>query len=136
MGLDFEVIGVTLSKRKVEQKGLQHFINNSKYRNQLEKNYYQRFNFEDDFRKPGYFMDLLLRDTEKYYDKFDELGDEGAYVLTHEKLINLLESEFNEKTFKHTYDLEYYYRLMTYLCNIEHHNNKFYNFYLIMRINV
>ncbi|MGI4563157.1 hypothetical protein ACR2XK_26405, partial [Klebsiella pneumoniae] len=88
MGLDFEVIGVTLSNRKVEQKGLQHFINNARYRHILEKNYYKGFNFEDDFRKPGYFMDLLLRDAETYYDEFEEWC-EGVFVLTKDKLVNL-----------------------------------------------
>ncbi|AAX92188.1 hypothetical protein [Staphylococcus phage Stab21] len=135
MGLDFEVIGVTLSNRKVEQKGLQHFINNARYRHILEKNYYKGFNFEDDFRKPGYFMDLLLRDAETYYDEFEEWC-EGVFVLTKDKLVNLMKNEFNEKTFKGTHDAEYYYRLMSHIYNVEQYEGKFYDFYLIMSVNV
>ena len=37
MGLDFIVEGVTLSKRKVEQKGLQHFINDNRYYNYIDE---------------------------------------------------------------------------------------------------
>ncbi|EKI4464038.1 hypothetical protein PCV68_001016 [Staphylococcus pseudintermedius] len=133
MGLDFEVVGVTLSKRKVEQKGLQHFVNNFRYIDVLKKNKYEEFNFEIDFRRPDYLMDLLLRDAEEYRDSINE-DYEGIYVLTKDKIIDLINSEMNEQTFKNSNDRSYYHSLMSYICDLAEYDSKHNDFYMFMLI--
>ena len=133
MGLDFIIKGVTLSKRKVEQKGLQHFINDSRYYNYLDENY--ELNFETSFRKPDEFMGILVQNATKYYDENYEY-DEGKYVLTQNQLIELIDNSFNEEMFKYSDDEYNYYHFMSMVCDARKYNNKFYDFYLIMRISV
>ena len=133
MGLDFIVEGVTLSKRKVEQKGLQHFINDNRYYNYIDKNH--ELNFETAFRKPDEFMDILVQNATKYYDE-NYKYDEGKYVLTQNQLIELIDNRFNEEMFKYTDDEGNYYHFMSMVCDVRKYNNKFYDFYLIMRISV
>ncbi|ENJ4009097.1 hypothetical protein AB1D30_002107 [Staphylococcus pseudintermedius] len=135
MGLDFEVVGVTLSKRKVEQKGLQHFVDKFRYKDLLKKNKHEEFNFEIDFRRPDYLMDLLLRDAEVHCDNANE-DSEGVYVLTKDKIIDLMNSEINEQTFKTSNDRSYYHSLMSHICDLEKYNNKHYDFYMFMFISV
>ena len=131
MGLDFIVEGVTLSKRKVEQKGLQHFINDNRYYNYIDKNH--ELNFETSFRKPDEFMSILVQNATKYFDENYEY-DEGKYVLTQSQLIELIDNSFNEEMFKYTDDEENYYHFMSLVCDVRKYNSKFYDFYLIMRI--
>ena len=133
MGLDFIVEGVTLSKRKVEQKGLQHFINDNRYYNYIDKNH--ELNFETSFRKPDEFMGILVQNATKYYDENYEY-DEGKYVLTQNQLIELIDNSFNEEMFKYSDDEYNYYHFMSMVCDARKYNNKFYDFYLIMRISV
>ena len=133
MGLDFIVEGVTLSKRKVEQKGLQHFINDGRYYNYMDKGY--ELNFETSFRKPGEFMNILTRNSTKYFDENYEY-DEGKYILTQNQLIELINNSFNEEMFKYTDDEANYYHFMSMVCDVRKYSNKFYDFYLIMRISV
>ena len=92
MGLDFIVEGVTLSKRKVEQKGLQHFINDNRYYNYIDENH--ELNFETSFRKPDEFMSILVQNATEYYDENYEY-DEGKYVLTQNQLVELIDNSFN-----------------------------------------
>ena len=131
MGLDFIVEGVTLSKRKVEQKGLQHFINDNRYYNYIDKNH--ELNFETSFRKPDEFMGILVQNATKYYDENYEY-DEGKYVLTQNQLIELIDNSLNEEMFKYSDDEYNYYHFMSMVCDARKYNNKFYDFYLIMRI--
>ena len=131
MGLDFIVEGVTLSKKKVEQKGLQHFINDNRYYNCIGKNH--ELNFETSFRKPDDFMSILVQNATEYYDE-DYEYDEGKYVLTQNQLIELIDNRFNEEMFKYTDDEGNYYHFMSLVCDVRKYNNKFYDFYLIMRI--
>ena len=133
MGLDFIIEGVTLSKRKVEQKGLQHFINDGRYYNYIDENH--ELNFETAFRKPDEFMDILVQNATKYYDE-NYKYDEGKYVLTQNQLIEFIDNSFNEEMFKYTDDEGNYYHFMSMVCDVRKYNNKFYDFYLIMRISV
>ena len=133
MGLDFIVEGVTLSKRKVEQKGLQHFINDSRYYNSIDENH--ELNFKTSFRKPDEFMSILVQNATKYFDENFEY-DEGKYVLTQNQLIELIDNRFNEEMFKYTDDEANYYHFMSMVCDVRRYSNKFYDFYLIMRISV
>ena len=133
MGLDFIVEGVTLSKRKIEQKGLQHFINDNRYYNYMDKNH--ELNFETSFRKPDEFMDILVKNATRYFDENYEY-DEGKYVLTQNQLIELIDNSFNEEMFKYSDDECNYYHFMSMVCNVRKYNNKFCDFYLIMRISV
>lgn len=138
MGLDVEFTGVELSKRKVEQKGLQHFINNERFADELRKNKYERFselNFNVSFREPSdkFFRPFLDKST-AFLDKDNDLSVTIYYVLTKEDIMQLREEGFTEKDFRGSLEERFYHMLMSHLCELEDYEDKFKDFYLIMEI--
>lgn len=138
MGLDVEFTGVELSKRKVEQKGLQHFINNERFADELRKNKCERFselNFNVSFREPSdKFFRPFLDKSKAFLDKDNNFSVTIYYVLTKEDIMQLREEGFNEDRFKGTTEERFYHILMSHLCGLEDYEDKFKEFFLIMEI--
>lgn len=133
MGLDFCIYGVTLSKRKVENKGLQHFINNGKIEKIADEHF--QLHFDLYFRRPDELMSVLLKDTKVYYDEKNEWC-EGFHVLNQKQVLNLMKTVLKEENFIGTYDEGHYYALMSRLYELRNYKNKFNDFYLVMYISV
>lgn len=138
MGFDVEFTGVELSKRKVEQKGLQHFINNERFIDVMFKNESERFselNFKIGFRKPSSeFTQPLINNSEAFSNKDSMFSDSTYYVLTKDNILQLREEGFSEDRFKGSKEERFYHMLMSHLCELEDYDDKFKEFYLIMEI--
>ena len=136
MGFDVEFTGVELSKRKVENKGLQHYINSERFIDVMFKNDSERFpelNFKVGFRRPSSeFTQLLMSISEVFLNKDDIFSDSTYYVLTRENILQLREEGFNENRFRGSNEERFYHMLMSHLCELGDYDDKFKEFYLIM----
>ena len=138
MGIEVVFTGIELSKRKVENKGMQHYINSERFNDVLYKNEYERFNdlnFKISFRRPSSeFTQPLINISETFSNKDSMFPDSTCYVLTKENVLQLREEGFNEDRFKGSKEERFYHMLMSHLCELEDYEDKFREFYLIMEI--
>lgn len=136
MGIEVVFTGIELSKRKVENKGMQHYINSERFTDELRKNEYERFNdlnFKISFRRPSSeFTQPLINISETFSNKDSMFSDSTYYVLTKEDIIQLREEGFNEDKFRGSAEEKFYHALMYHLCRLEEYDDKFREFYLIM----
>lgn len=147
MGLDFNITGFTIPKESINKKGLEHYLKYFRYEHMVRKNEYLNLNFIKSYRKPNYFMDVLVDNAHKYqYESVIEFdgGEEyhsfqEVYYYTREEIVDLItniNNNFDELSFD-ILDREYYYDLMTELIGVvDMRNTDKVDFYLVLEVNV
>lgn len=142
MGLDFNITGFTIPKKKIKKKGLNHYLQDFRYNARAKDNRYEKLNFIKSYRKPGYFMDILLDNAHKY--DYERVLDEyrhyhEVYYYTRDEIVDLItniNNNFDELSFD-ILDREYYYDLMSELISVVNmRNTDKIDFYLVLEVNV
>ena len=147
MGLDFNITGFTIPKKKIKKKGLKYYLEYFRYEHVVRKNEHYELNFDKSYRKPGYFMNVLVNNAHKYqYEsiiKFDEGKEyrsyQEVYYYSREEIVDLItniNNNFDELSFD-SVDRKYYYDLMLELISVVNmRNTDKIDFYLVLEVNV
>lgn len=140
MDLYFNITGFTILKKKINKKGLNHYLQDFRYKSVAKEKKYDALNFIKNYRKPGYFMDILLNNAHKYsYEReLDEYKHyHEVYYYTREEIVDLINNtnnNFDELSFD-ILDRKYYYDLMSELIDVlDMYKPDKVDFYLVMEI--